>query len=57
MLGLGIVDVARPAEMNVQSMIFLPRRRGLHVSKGGALPAAKQPFVHLDKKLLFGAER
>jgi len=47
-------DVATPWLLNVQSMVFLPARRALHVSKGGALPAAKQPFVHLSREVLFG---
>lgn len=49
-----LADVARPWYTNVQSMVFLPRRRTLYVSVGGALPAAKQPFVRLDRELLFG---
>jgi len=47
-------DVATPWLLNVQSMIFLPARRALHVSTGGALPAAKQPFVRLSREVLFG---
>ncbi len=45
--------VARPWWTNVQSMIFLPRRREMHVSLGGKLPVANQPFVHLTRKVLF----
>jgi len=48
-------DVARPWWTNVQSMVFLPRRRELNISIGGKLPAADQPFVHLEKQLLFPA--
>jgi hypothetical protein len=47
-------DVATPWLLNVQSMVFLPARRGLYLSKGGALPAAKQPFVHLTREVLLG---
>jgi hypothetical protein len=48
-----LVDVA-PWLVNVQSMVFLPRKRSLYLSVGGKLPAAKQPFVYLDRELLFG---
>ena len=48
-------EVATPWFNNVQSMIFLPRRKGMLVSVGGELPAAKQAFVTLDKDVLFGA--
>lgn len=51
-----LADVARPWYTNVQSMVFLPRRRTLYVSVGGALPAAKQRFVRLDRELLFGEQ-
>ena len=47
-------EVATPWFMNVQSMIFLPARQELHLAKGGKLPAAGQPFVHLDRATLFG---
>jgi hypothetical protein len=47
-------DVATPWLLNVQSMIFLPARRALHLSKGGTLPAAKQPFVLLSREVLLG---
>ncbi|MHC4819154.1 MAG: C45 family autoproteolytic acyltransferase/hydrolase [Planctomycetota bacterium] len=47
-------DVATPWLLNVQSMVFLPARRALHLSKGGVLPAARQPFVHLSRDVLFG---
>ncbi|MHC4161392.1 MAG: C45 family autoproteolytic acyltransferase/hydrolase [Planctomycetota bacterium] len=47
-------DVATPWLLNVQSMIFLPARRALYLSKGGALPAATQPFVHLPREVLLG---
>jgi hypothetical protein len=49
-----LVDVATPWYTNVQSMVFLPKRRGMHISVGGKLPVAKQPFVHLDRTVLFG---
>jgi hypothetical protein len=48
-----LVDVA-PWLVNVQSMVFLPKKRSLYLSVGGKLPAAKQPFVYLDKEVLFG---
>jgi hypothetical protein len=47
--------VARPWFVNVQSMIFLPRQRAMYISVGGRLPAAEQPFVKLNRDLLFGA--
>lgn len=47
-------DVATPWLLNVQSMVFLPARRALYLSKGGELPAAKQPFVHLTREVLLG---
>jgi len=47
-------DVADPWFMNVQSMVFLPARRTIHLSVGGKLPAAAQRFVVLDEKTLFG---
>ena len=47
-------DVATPWFMNVQSMVFLPARRELELSVGGKLPAADQPFVRLDRAMLFG---
>jgi hypothetical protein len=47
--------VARPWFVNIQSMIFLPRQRAMHISVGGRLPAAEQPFVKLDRNFLFGA--
>lgn len=50
-----LADVAVPWFLNVQSMVFLPRARALHLSVGGSLPAAKQPFVLLDAEILFGA--
>ena len=47
-------DTATPWFLNVQSMIFLPKRRTLHVSVGGKLPAAAQRFVQFDREALFG---
>ncbi|MHC4548789.1 MAG: C45 family autoproteolytic acyltransferase/hydrolase [Planctomycetota bacterium] len=49
-----LADVATPWFNNVQSMIFLPARRALHLAVGGKLPAARQPFVLLERKVLFG---
>jgi len=46
-------DTATPFYLNVQSMVFLPRQRSLHLSVGGELPAADQEFVKLGGKLLF----
>jgi hypothetical protein len=48
-------ETAMPWFMNVQSMIFLPAKQELHLARGGKLPAAAQPFVHLDRATLFGA--
>jgi len=51
-----LIEVADPMlNLNVQSMIFLPGRRTLLLAKGDALPAARQPFVELDRTVLFGA--
>ena len=47
-------SVATPWFLNVQSMVFLPARRSIHLSVGGKLPAAAQRFVHLDRNTLFG---
>jgi len=47
-------DVATPWFMNVQSMVFLPARRELELAVGDRLPAADQPFVRLDRAVLFG---
>jgi len=47
-------DTATPFYLNVQSMVFLPRRQELHLSVGGELPAAGQKFVKLDRRALFG---
>jgi hypothetical protein len=49
-------DVATPFFLNVQAMVFLPARQEIHLSVGGALPAAKQPYVHLTRDVLFGAK-
>jgi len=49
-------DTAVPYYLNVQSMIFLPTKRALHLSVGGKLPAAAQRFTKLDRAVLFGSE-
>ena len=49
-----LADVATPFYLNVQAMVFLPAKQELHLSEGGALPAAKQPYVHLTREMLFG---
>jgi len=49
-------DTAVPYYLNVQSMVFLPTKRELHLSVGGKLPAAKQHFATLDRATLFGAD-
>ena len=49
-------DVARPWYLNVQSMVFLPKRQAIYLSVGGKLPAARQRFVMLDRRLLFGRD-
>ncbi|MHC4956982.1 MAG: C45 family autoproteolytic acyltransferase/hydrolase [Planctomycetota bacterium] len=46
-------DVATPWFLNVQSMVFLPARREMHVAFGAKLPAAGQRWVHLDRATLF----
>jgi hypothetical protein len=49
-----LADVATPFYMNVQAMVFLPARGEIHLSEGGDLPAAKQPYVRLTRDVLFG---
>ena len=49
-----LADVATPFYLNVQAMVFLPARQEIHLSEGGQLPAAKQPYVHLTREMLFG---
>jgi len=51
-----LADVATPFYLNVQAMVFLPARQEIHLSEGGRLPAAKQPYVHLTREMLFGAK-
>lgn len=51
-----LADVATPFYLNIQAMVFLPAKREIHLSEGGALPAAKQPYVHLTRDVLFGAK-
>lgn len=50
-----LADVATPWFLNVQSMVFLPAERSLHLAVGGDLPVARHPFVLLDRETLFGA--
>jgi len=50
-------DTATPWFLNVQSMVFMPKKRALHLSVGGKLPAAGQRFAHLDREALFGKAR
>lgn len=47
-------DVATPFYLNIQSMVFLPVQREIHVSEGKDLPAAKQPYVRITREVLFG---
>lgn len=47
-------DVATPFYLNIQSMVFLPVQREIHVSEGQDLPAAKQPYVRITREVLFG---
>jgi hypothetical protein len=47
-------DVATPFFLNVQAMIFLPRRLEIHLAAGPDLPAAKAPYFRLPKDVLFG---
>jgi isopenicillin-N N-acyltransferase-like protein len=49
-----LADVATPFYMNIQAMVFLPRKREIYVAEGGDLPAAKHPYVHLSRETLFG---
>jgi predicted choloylglycine hydrolase len=49
-----LADVATPFYLNVQAMVFLPKKQELHLSEGGELPAAKQPYVRLTREMLFG---
>lgn len=49
-------EVARPWFLNVQSMVFLPRQRALHLAAAAELPAANARFVRIDREALFGAE-
>lgn len=46
-------EVATPWFNNVQSMVFLPATRALHLSVGGKLPAAAQRFASLPRAALF----
>lgn len=43
-----------PWYLNVQAMVFLPRKREIYLSVGGRLPAARQRFVRLDSSVLLG---
>jgi hypothetical protein len=47
-------DVAKPWFLNVQAMVFLPARGGIHLAVGPRLPAASQRYVHLRREVLFG---
>lgn len=49
-----LADVATPFCMNIQAMVFLPAKREIHLAHGDGLPAAKEPYVHLSKEVLFG---
>jgi len=51
-----LADVAKPWYLNVQAMVFLPARRSIDLAKGDKLPAAKEPYVHLSRDLLFGPD-
>jgi len=46
-------EVATPWFNNVQSMVFLPATREMHLSVGGKLPAAEQRFAFLPRTALF----
>ena len=48
-------DTAKPFYLNVQSMIFVPKRRELWVSSRRKMPVSRGPFVAFDEKTLFGA--
>lgn len=49
-----LADVATPFYLNIQSMVFLPGEREIHLSEGQELPAAKGPYVRLTREVLFG---
>jgi hypothetical protein len=49
-----LADVATPFYINIQAMVFLPAKQELYLAEGGELPAAKQPYVHLTREMLFG---
>lgn len=49
-----LADVATPFYINIQAMVFLPAKQEIYLAEGGALPAAKQPYVHLSRDVLFG---
>ena len=46
--------VATPWFLNVQSMIFLPKKLELHLATGDKLPIAAQRWVHIPRRVLFG---
>ncbi|MFI5403202.1 MAG: C45 family autoproteolytic acyltransferase/hydrolase [Planctomycetota bacterium] len=49
-----LADVANPFYLNVQAMVFLPAKQEIYLAAGAELPAAKQPYVHLTRDVLFG---
>jgi len=46
--------VATPWFLNVQSMIFLPAKRELHLATGDKMPMAAQRWVRIERRVLFG---
>ena len=47
-------EVATPWFLNVQSMVFLPAKREIHLATGDKLPMAAQRWVRLERRVLFG---
>jgi isopenicillin-N N-acyltransferase like protein len=48
-----LLDDVDQKELNLQAMVFLPRKRSLHLS-AGKIPAAKGPYIELSREALFG---
>ncbi len=50
-------DVANPWWTNVQSMVFVPRKRELWLATRRALPVSKGPYAKLSAESLFGKKK
>jgi predicted choloylglycine hydrolase len=48
-----LLDDVDLKDLNLQAMVFLPRKRALHLSVG-RIPAAKGPYIELSREALFG---